>query len=238
MGLNLFLCDMKDIHGRAIRDFYQNKPDSTLLLHTSYGETEEMPVEMFFREEEDLSVLENLALIECSGRILDIGAGAGAHALMLQARDLEVYALENSPGCVEVMRLSGVTHVIEQDYQQHNQTYDTILLLMNGLGIAGRLSNVSNLLKTLSKMLNESGQILVDSSDIGYLYEEDDLEPDPEYYGNIQYQYEYKGNKGDWFDWVYVDQETLQGEVAKAGLELEILYTDENDQYLARITKK
>ncbi|HCX21053.1 MAG: SAM-dependent methyltransferase [Flammeovirgaceae bacterium] len=229
---------MKDIHGRAIRDFYQNKPESTLLLHTSYGETEEMPVEVFFREEEDLSVLENLALIECSGRILDIGAGAGAHALMLQARDLEVYALENSPGCVEVMRQSGVTHVIEQDYQQHNQTYDTILLLMNGLGIAGRLSNVSNLLKTLSKMLNESGQILVDSSDIGYLYEEDDLEPDPEYYGNIQYQYEYKGNKGDWFDWVYVDQETLQGEVAKAGLELEILYTDENDQYLARITKK
>tara|TARA_Y100000310_G_scaffold298681_1_gene332842 strand:+ start:21444 stop:22160 length:717 start_codon:yes stop_codon:yes gene_type:complete len=238
MALNPFLCGMKDIHGRAIRDFYQNKPESTLLLHTSYGETEEMPVEVFFREEEDLSVLENLALIECSGRILDIGAGAGAHALMLQARDLEVYALENSPGCVEVMRQSGVTHVIEQDYQQHNQTYDTILLLMNGLGIAGRLSNVSNLLKTLSKMLNESGQILVDSSDIGYLYEEDDLEPDPEYYGNIQYQYEYKGNKGDWFDWVYVDQETLQGEVAKAGLELEILYTDENDQYLARITKK
>ena len=238
MGLNPFLCDMKDIHGRAIRDFYQNKPDSTLLLHTSYGETEEMPVEVFFREEEDLSVLENLALIECSGRILDIGAGAGAHALMLQARDLEVYALENSPGCVEVMRQSGVTHVIEQDYQQHNQTYDTILLLMNGLGIAGRLSNVSNLLKTLSKMLNDSGQILVDSSDISYLYEDDDLKPDPEYYGNIQYQYEYKGNTGDWFDWVYVDQKTLQGEVTKAGLELEILYTDENDQYLARITKK
>ena len=120
MALNPFLCGMKDIPGRAIRDFYQNKPESTLLLHTSYGETEEMPVEVFFREEEDLSVLENLALIECSGRILDIGAGAGAHALMLQARDLEVYALENSPGCVEVMRQSGVTHVIEQDYQQHS----------------------------------------------------------------------------------------------------------------------
>ena len=229
---------LKDIHGRAIRDFYQNKPVAKLFLHTSYGETEEMPVEVFFREEEDLSVLENLALIECQGTVLDIGAGAGAHALMLQARDFEVYALENSPACVEVMRQSGVKHVIEQDYEQHNKTYDTLLLLMNGLGIAGRLSNVQSVLKTLSKMLNPGGQILVDSSDISYLYEDDELTPDEEYYGNIRYKYEYRKDKGDWFDWVYVDKETLQKEVDQAGMAMEVMYTDENDQYLARITKK
>lgn len=227
---------LKDIHGRAIRDYYQNKPIGKLFLHTSYGDTEEMPVEVFFREEEDLSVLENLALIECQGKVLDIGAGAGAHALILQARDFDVHALENSPACVEVMRQSGVKQVIEKDFRQHNQTYDTLLLLMNGLGIAGRLSGVQNLLKTLAKLLNPGAQILVDSSDISYLYEDEDLKPDTEYYGNIRYQYEYKKDKGEWFDWVYVDEETLQQEVMKAGMTLEILYTDENDQYLARIT--
>ena len=87
-------------------------------------------------------------------------------------------------------------------------------------------------------MLNPGGQILVDSSDISYLYEDDQLTPDEEYFGNIRYQYEYLKEKGDWFDWVYVDQETLQNEVNEAGMELEVLYTDENDQYLARITSK
>lgn len=227
----------KDIHGRAIRDYYQNKPHAPLLLHTSYDETEDMPVEVFFREEEDLSVLENLALIECQGKTLDIGAGAGAHALILQARDIEVYALENSPACVEVMRQSGVSKVIEQDYRHHRDTYDTVLLLMNGLGLAGQLANVSSFLQVLAKMLNPEGQILVDSSDISYLYEDGDLSPTTDYFGDIRYQYEYKGNKGEWFDWVYVDQETLALKVAEAGLQLEILYTDENDQYLARITK-
>lgn len=229
---------MKDIHGRAIRDFYQNKQKSPLLLHTSYGETENMPVEVFFREEEDLTVLENLALIECKGKVLDLGAGAGALSLILQARGFQVTALENSPGCVEVMRQSGVERVVEQDYRQHHTKYDTILLLMNGLGLAGRYSGVQNMLKDLTKMLLPDGQILLDSSDISYLFDGNDLSPDAEYYGNICYQYEYQKVKGDWFDWVYVDQKTLQIEAAKAQLEVEILYTDENDQYLACLTRQ
>ncbi len=228
---------MKDLHGRAIRDYYQNK-SSPLLLHTSYGETEDMPVEVFFREEEDLSVLENLALIECSGSVLDIGAGAGAHALMLQARDFEVTALENSPGCVEVMRQSGVKQVVNQDFRHHRQKYDTLLVLMNGLGLAGKLSGVQQLLKTLKGLLNPDGQLLIDSSDISYLFEDDNIQPDVDYYGNIRYQYEYKGTKGDWFDWVYVDSETLLNEAVKADLKAEIMHQDENDQYLARLILK
>ena len=228
---------MKDLHGRAIRDYYQNKP-APLLLHTSYGETEDMPVEVFFREEDDLSVLENLALIECSGSVLDIGAGAGAHALMLQARDFEVTALENSPGCVEVMRQSGVKNVVNQDFHHHRQKYDTLLILMNGLGLAGKFSGVQNLLKTLKGLLNPNGQLLIDSSDISYLFEEGEYTPDPDYYGNIRYQYEYKGTKGSWFDWVYVDPDSLIKEADQAGMKAEIMHQDENDQYLARLIKK
>lgn len=227
---------LKDIHGRAIRDYYQKKAPARLTLHTSYGQSEEMPVAVFFREEEDLSVLENLALIECQGKILDIGAGAGAHALMLQARSMEVYAMENSPACVEVMRQSGVVHVIAQDYRMHHQRYDTLLVLMNGLGLAGKRSSVCPFLKKLSGLLNPGGQILIDSSDISYLHEDGDWVPDQEYFGNIRYQYEYRGSKGDWFDWVYMDQQALSQEVAQAGMHLEVLHTDENDQYLARIT--
>jgi SAM-dependent methyltransferase len=227
---------LKDLHGKAIVDYYQGKAYSPLMLHTSYGSSEEMPVEVFFREEEDLSVLDLLALIECKGKVLDLGAGAGVHSLILASRGFDVDALENSPGCVEVMKQSGVGQVISDDYRKHKGRYDTVLMLMNGLGLAGKLAGVKPLLEQCMKLLKKGGQILVDSSDISYLYELSIPKPEG-YYGEISYQYEYKGEKGDWFDWVYVDQGTLTGIGTEMGLTVEILHTDESDQYLARITR-
>ncbi len=228
---------MKDLHGKAIVDFYQGKNSSPLLLHTSYGTVEEMSVEVFFREEEDLSVLDLLALIECKGKVLDLGAGAGVHSLILASRGFEVIALENSPGCVEVMEQSGVPKVVKRDFRKHDNKYDTVLMLMNGLGLAGKLDGVKPLLLQCMKLLKKGGQLLVDSSDISYLYDGDVPRPEG-YFGELRYQYEYKGEKGDWFDWVYVDQQTLVQLAEEIDLEVEILHTDENDQYLARITER
>lgn len=229
---------MKDIHGKAIRDYYQKKGKSPLILHNSYDEPEDMPVEVFFREEHELSTLEHLALIECKGKVLDIGAGAGAHALILQERGIDVSAIENSWGCVEVMQQSGVEKVFYEDYKVHTKKYDTLLLLMNGIGIAGKQNGVSKFLKKCKELLNPDGQIMLDSSDISYLYDEEGAEKPEGYFGEIRYCYEYKGEKGDWFDWLYLDQESLTEEAAKVGMKVEILMTDENDQYLACITAK
>lgn len=226
---------MKDLHGKAILDYYQGDESASLLIHNNYDTPEEMPVEVFFRNELDFTVLENLALIESKGKVLDIGAGAGALALALQSREFDVYALENSPGCIHVMKQSGVKNCIYQDYQQHRGSYDTVLILMNGLGLAGTLQKVPDFLKKCMSLLRSDGQLLIDSSDIGYLYEKG-IERPGGYHGEIRYRYEYKGEKGDWFDWVYVDQETLTSIIHQLGLKVDILMTDENDQYLARIT--
>ncbi len=226
---------MKDIHGKAIVDFYKNKESDDLILHNSYGEPEEMPVEVFFRDQLDFTTMEHLAMIESEGRILDIGAGAGAQSLVLQEWGKDIVALDNSPGCVEVMNLSGISNVKCEDFYKHIGKYDTLLLLMNGLGIVGKLKQIPAFLKHCRTLLNPDGQIILDSSDISYLYEEDSDRPTG-YYGEVQYQYQYQNEKGDWFDWVYVDQETLTGIVEKEGLEIEILMTEETDQYLARIS--
>jgi len=226
---------MKDIHGQAILDFYIGEKNRHLLLHNSYGDPEDMPVEVFFRDELDFSTLEHLALIESTGKILDIGAGAGAHSLMLQSLGKEVHAIENSLGCVEVMKQSGVNHVIYNDYRLHQEKYDTLLLLMNGLGIVGKLNNVASFLKWTRKLLNEGGSIFVDSSDVAYLYE-DGVQKPIGYHGEIRYQYEYEGKKGLPFDWVYVDQNTLLEIVEQQGLHGEILHKDEYGQYLCQIS--
>ncbi len=225
---------MKDLHGQAIQNFYTKKDLSPLTLHNSYGDPENMPIEVFFRDEEDLSTLEHLALIECKGKILDLGAGAGVHSLILQARGKDVTAMENSTGCVFVMLHSGVKKVLFEDYQVHQEQYDTLLMLMNGLGLAGTKLGIAPFLERCKKLLNPGGQILIDSSDINYLYE-DGLEKPAGYYGDVKYQYEYKDQKGVWFDWVYADQATLIEAAEKVNMSVEILMTDENDQYLACI---
>lgn len=226
---------MKDVHGHAIRDYYQEKNPSPLILHTCYGDPEEMPVEVFFRDELDFSMIEHLALLESKGKVLDIGAGAGAHTLALEAMGFDVYGIDVSPACIEVMKESGVTNPILGDYRKHQGKYDTLLLMMNGIGIIGTLEAFPAFLKTCKSLLNPGGQILFDSSDISYLYEDGLMKPD-RYYGEVKFQYEYKGEKGDWFDWVYIDQSTLMKMAEKEGCQVEILTTDENDQYLAQIT--
>lgn len=226
---------MKDIHGKAILEYYKGNEDEILMVNNSYGNPEEMPVEIYFRDEIDFSTIEHLALIECEGRILDLGAGAGAHSLVLKERGKDVTALENSQGCVDVMKMSGLDQVVHDDYRKHTEKYDTILALMNGIGIAGKLSGVEAFLKKCKKMLQPMGQILIDSSNVSYLY--DDGTPKPKgYFGEVKFQYEYKGEKGEWFDWVYVDQITLGEIVKKAGMNMEILTVDEDDQFLMRIT--
>ncbi|UXX79452.1 methyltransferase [Reichenbachiella carrageenanivorans] len=226
---------MKDVHGEAIFDFYKGDHDVVLTTYNSYGDPEEMPVEVFFRDHQDFTELENLAITCCEGKILDVGAGAGAHALFMQAFEMDATALENSPGCIETLRHSGMEKIVEEDFFAHTSQYDTLLFLMNGLGLAGKLDNLPYFFKHCGQLLNPGGQIIIDSSDISYLYEDDLPKPD-HYFGEIRYQYEYKGKKGDWFDWLYVDQAHLIKETKALGLQTEILMTDEFDQYLAKIT--
>ncbi|WP_017731379.1 class I SAM-dependent methyltransferase [Nafulsella turpanensis] len=225
-----------DVQGKALLDYYLGKEKVRLKLHTSYGPPEKMPVEVFFREKEDFSKLERMALRECRGKVLDIGAGAGSFALELQEQGLEVCAMEVSPLSCHIMQQRRVGWVEEQDIWQYGgQRFDTLLLMMNGLGLAGTLDRLPTFMQKLKSLLLPGGQIICDSSDITYLYL-GLLKPEGRYYGEIDYQYEYEGLQGQKFSWLYVDEHTLTISLAPLGLKVEVLYKNRTDQYLARIT--
>ncbi|WP_353127495.1 class I SAM-dependent methyltransferase [Parapedobacter pyrenivorans] len=226
----------RDVLGKALRDYLDGNHDEKLLLHTGYGEVEEMPVEEFFRLPEDFPELERIAMALCDGHVLDIGAGAGSHTLYLQNRGMNVTALERSPQACAVMRARGIQQVIQADFLQYQgNRYDTLLFMMNGIGLAGTLDGLRKLLQHCRSLLNQGGQLLFDSSDIAYLYTDGSVDRPAGYYGEIRYQYAYKGSRSIPFHWLFIDQAMLIDIARSEGWVVQILYEDGNDQYLARM---
>ena len=167
---------MKDLMGRAIWDyFYQENPED-LQTETSISELDDLPVSYLFRNYKEMNALEQKALDLSFGKVLDVGAGAGSHSLYLQNdKKLEVLALDISPKSIEICKARGVKNAVCEDFLKFsNDKFDTILLLMNGTGIFQSLKNLDQYLQKLKNLISENGQILLDSTDILYMYDQDD----------------------------------------------------------------
>lgn len=225
-----------DVFGKALTAQFLHGEAETLWLHNSYAEAEEMPLDIFFRTVEEMPEMELLALELCRGRILDIGAGAGSHALALQQQTKDVTALDISAMAVQIMKDRGVKSAVAADIVSfQGDRYDTLLLLMNGIGLTGTVDGFKRFLHQAQSMLKDDGQLLFDSSDISYLYE-DATHPADRYFGEVAYQYEYEGQKGEWFNWLYLDADTLTRTAEACGWLCEILFDDGEDQYLAKLS--
>ena len=226
---------MDDLFGRALLDFYQNVATEPLILHTTYGPPETVPLKRFFQDETEFSDLDYYALEQVRGCILDIGAGTGRQALSLQKHNTDITTMDISPSCVRIMEQSGLKKIIQADVFHYNgKKFDTLLMLMNGIGIAGDLDGIKRLLIHLKTMINPGGQLLLDSSDIRYLYEKGQ-KPKGNYFGELTYRYEYKKQLGAPFQWIYIDQKKLIDLAKKTGWNCQIIFEDESDAYLARL---
>lgn len=227
---------MKDLFGKAILDFHHNSNKTPLLLHSEYGPPETIPLERFFQNE--YTDLENFALDLVKGSILDIGAATGRHALHLQNEGHDVTAMDISIGCSTILQEIGLKKIITEDiYTYEDQKYDTLLMLMNGIGLAGSLEGLKKLLLQLKNLTHPKGQLIMDSSDISYLYEENPL-PVHKYFGELLYQYEYEGVLGNSFNWLYIDQEKLISIANSTGWNCQVIFEDDTDAYLARLQMK
>lgn len=224
-----------DIFGLALSDFYKNGTADVLWLHNSYDEPEEMPIDIFFRSGEEMPDLEHKALTFCKGKTLDVGAGVGSHALLLQEMGVDVHAIDISAAAVKIMQQRGVKKAFEQDIFLTQEKYDTLLFLMNGIGLTGTLAGFIDFLEKAKNLIYPDGQLIFDSSDISYLYE-DLPKPNNKYFGEVSYRYEYQKQKGNWFNWLYLDQATLIHTAEQGGWQCEIVFDDGEDQYLARLS--
>lgn len=232
-----------DPMGAAIYDFHKNGTADVLRVFSSQFEEDEIPVADLFREYDDMPELERIALDEASGEILDVGAGSGCHSVALMKMGKSAVAIDISPLSVEVMKERGVDALQVNLYDESfDRKFDTVLMLMNGTGIIGNLDNMPVFFERMKQLLKPGGSILIDSSDLRYLFEEEDgslmIDLADDYYGQLDYQMQYKDVSGEPFDWLYVDFDTLAFYAEESGFDAVLLAEGEHYDYLAKLTPR
>ncbi|MCE1197781.1 MAG: class I SAM-dependent methyltransferase [Marinilabiliales bacterium] len=231
----------QDPIGQAVLDYFQGIRDFSIKVETDIAEDEELSPAYFFRKFEEMPIQEQIALKRCCGKVLDVGAGAGAHSLWLQENGLQVCALDISPLSCQTMQLRGIRQVVCKDvYAIDQEKYDTILLLMNGAGIAQTLPGLKVLLQHLKGLLNPGGKILADSSDLLYLFTDENGEAwidigSDSYYGEMEYRLSYRNVKGKRFPWLFVDPETFTNYAMEMGFRVKERILGNHFDYLIEL---
>ncbi|MDY4250154.1 class I SAM-dependent methyltransferase [Bacteroides pyogenes] len=232
----------KDPMGAAIHEFFNRRKADRLRVFSSQFDEDEIPVRQLFRSFSSMPAIERTALQLAQGRILDVGAGSGCHALALQEMGKDVCAIDVSPLSVEVMKQRGVNdaRLINLFDETFRESFDTVLMLMNGSGIIGKLSNMPAFFQRMKQILRPGGCIYMDSSDLSYLFEEEDgsffIDLAGDYYGEIDFRMKYKDIEGDSFDWLYVDFETLGLYASECGFKTELIKQGKHYDYLAKLS--
>lgn len=238
---------MLDLFGKAILDFQTQNTPENLITETSISETDEMSVAYLFRDYDTMPAIEQKALQMAKGKILDVGCGAGSHSLYLQEeKKLTVFPIDISENAITACQLRGLKqaackNVMDMQINEENEKFDTILLLMNGAGMCGKLNKISSFLSHLKSLLTKDGQILLDSSDIIYMFDENEdggkwIPSDTEYYGEVIFHIKYKGLQERPFDWMYIDYNTLQNAAYANGLQCKLIQEGEHFDYLAQLS--
>lgn len=231
-----------DAIGIALLDYMNGVRNGQLIVKSSISEEDEIPISYLFRTENELPKLEKKALELCYGKVLDVGAASGVHSLILYKKGFDVKSIDISAGAVEVMKMRGLSNAEQQDfYIIKKEKFDTVLMLMNGAGLARTINGMTQLLNQAKNILNKDGQILMDSSDINYMFEEEDgsvwIDLNATYHGEVQYQMEYKNHITEPFSWLFIDFERLSLIAESLGWKCDLVEEGNHFDYLARLTQ-
>ena len=231
---------MKDLFGKAIFDYQTKNSPQDIITETNISEQDEMSVAYLFRSYNEMPKLEQKALQLCKGKVLDIGCGAGSHSLHLQEKSFDITSIDVSEKAIETCKLRGLNIAkVQNILDMKSETFDTIILLMNGTGIFENLASTSKYLQKLKSLLNENGQILIDSSDILYMYDQNEdgsfSVPSDNYYGELTFSIQYKTQVEEDFPWLYLDFNTLHNVCQANGLQCELVLEGKHFDYLAKL---
>ena len=224
----------RDPLGTMLLDYLKGNKTAFLHVWSDTFDMWQMMGRTMFRSYDEMDDLEKHALSLCRGKVLDVGGGSGCHSHYLQQQNIAVEAIDISPGCIDVMKQRGIRDVFHTNlFSLNNLEYDTILMLMNGLGICGSLYGCNLFLQFVKNILSDSGQVLAESTAIEV---PNNLSPD-DYHGETEFVMQYREIKSDPFPWIYVDYPTFEALVHYNNLNCAKLFESDDGRYLVKICR-
>jgi SAM-dependent methyltransferase len=230
-------------YGQSLLDFFNGDISAKFVVHRDDGLTSDLPASVFFRKPSDFSPLEQMAMKLCRGYVLDVGAGAGCHSLALQDQGIRVLAIDVSPDAIEIMSKRGVKECQHVDvFEFHGGPFDTLLMMLHGIGMVEDLSGLDRFLYHAHKLLKPDGQIVCDSLDVrctddpGHLVYQEANRRAGRYFGQVRMRFDYKGQAGPSFGWLHVDPETLVDHAERIGWSCQVVCREDGGDYLAQLT--
>jgi cyclopropane fatty-acyl-phospholipid synthase-like methyltransferase len=225
-----------DVMGSAMENYFKKNDNTLIRVFINKSEEPEMYPSVFFRSYKNMLKYEKIALKNSKGKVLDLGCGAGCHSLYLQNKGFDITAVEVSKKSANVALSQGVKMVINEDWRNLNvKNFDTVLVLMNGMGLAESPTDLKLMFRKLKSFLNKTGSILIDSTDVTYAKADWPM-LDSEYFGKVQFELKYKG-KTQCFPWLFVDFETAVKTAKSVKLNVEVLERARNGHFLLRLSK-
>ncbi len=227
--------------GQAALDYLSGKRGLEINVQSNIVEDDVIPVDYLFRDYAQMPPLEQKALNHCVGKVLDVGGCVGSHALELQKKGVDVTLLDTSYGCCQVARQRGVKQVVNADFYAYepSEQNDTLLLMMNGIGLAAAIEHLPVFFAQVKQLLKPGGQVILDSSDLRYLYIDEDSYcdvPEETYYGEVMYTMAYGQHETPAFEWLFIDPALLATKARENGFTFEKLADGEHYDYLTSLS--
>ncbi|BDS05767.1 hypothetical protein NT6N_08070 [Oceaniferula spumae] len=228
---------------RALTDYHSGCHDTVFVIRRDDGYEQTVPVAPFF-DSENFPPLESRALDECRGRVLDVGSAAGRHSLELLRRGMKVTSLDILPEMEAIMKDRGLSDVVIADiFTFSGERYDTLLMLMNGIGMTATFDGLLQFLRHAHNLIAPGGQIVCDSIDVGVtknpqhvVYRERNL-ASGRLPGQQVFTIEYDGEPPIQFDWLHIDFQTLSKACDETGWKADLLSSEEGGHYLCRLAE-
>lgn len=239
----------EDAYGKQLLAHYHDQTPNTEIIERDDNYIDTGSNEgLYFSEYEDWSDLERQAIDRARGKVLDVGCGAGRHALYLQGKGFDVTGIDNSPGAIRVCRLRGLRRAVVRPIEEIGKfragAFDTILMLGNNFGLFGSAENARTLLEVMSRITAPGAQIIAGTLNPYMTDKKEHLEYQRfnrrrgRMAGQIRFRIRYGRAIGAWFDYLFVSPEEMQKILNKTDWRVREFLTSESANYFAVIEKK
>ena len=229
---------------RALVDFYSGNLDAAFTIRRDDGFEQQVFAAPFFNVEH-YPPLEIRAMGECYGNILDIGSATGRHSLELLRRGFKVTSLDILPEMEAIMKSRGLTDVVIADvFRFFGPRYDTLLMLMNGIGMTGSIDGLTRFLQLAHDLTVPGGQIVCDSIDVS-------VTTDPQHLayrknnlasgrlaGQQSFVMVYHGEDSVRFDWLHIDFQSFSDLCDSTDWNATLLEVEDDGHYLCKLIDK